>query len=418
MPVLTITNSFTAYTKIKSSEMNANFANLTTLLNITLLDDTNIQNAGITRATKLKLGTASHVIINDGTGAMSSEAQLAGTRGGSGVSNAGTLTWGASNVTFTTSGATGVTLPTSGTLATLAGTEALTNKTIGNTNTVTLKDTLFTLQDDGDATKLVAFQLSGITTGNTRTLTVPDASLTLVGTATTQTLTNKTISTTNTITGNDSSFSLVDSSDPTKVASFVMSGITTGNSRAYTFPNASGTLDMIANTATLSNKTLGITNTVTLTDDKFTLQDEGNVTRQGTFQLSGITAGNTRVLTWPDVSTTIVGTDATQTLTNKSIVASQLTGAVATTNGGTNLTTYTTGDTLYASASNTLSKLAVGTTGQVLKIAGGIPSWAAAPTGGINYLATNSDAETDTTGWTTYADAAGVYPVDGTGDLQ
>lgn len=70
--------------------------------------------------------------------------------------------------------------------------QVLTNKTIGNTNTVTLKDTLFTLQDDGDATKQANFQLSGITTGNTRTLTIPDASTTLVGTGTTQTLTNKT----------------------------------------------------------------------------------------------------------------------------------------------------------------------------------------------------------------------------------
>lgn len=74
-----------------------------------------------------------------------------------------------------------------------AASVTLTNKTLDNTNTVTLKDTLFTLQDDGDAAKQMQFQLSGITTGNTRTLTVPDASTTLVGTATTQTLTNKTI---------------------------------------------------------------------------------------------------------------------------------------------------------------------------------------------------------------------------------
>ena len=73
--------------------------------------------------------------------------------------------------------------------------QALSNKTIGNTNTVTLKDTLFTLQDDGDATKQVAFQLSGITTGNTRTLTVPDASDTFALLTTAQTLTNKTLTT-------------------------------------------------------------------------------------------------------------------------------------------------------------------------------------------------------------------------------
>ena len=44
-------------------------------------------------------------------------------------------------------------------------------------------------------------------------------------------------------------------------------------------------------------------------------------------------------------------------------------------NGGTAQTTYTTGDLLYASGANTLSKLAVGTSGQVLKVAAGVPSW-------------------------------------------
>jgi hypothetical protein len=53
------------------------------------------------------------------------------------------------------------------------------------------------------------------------------------------------------------------------------------------------------------------------------------------------------------------------------------TGTLPTTSGGTGLSSYTTGDIIYASATNTLSKLPIGTTGQVLSIAGGIPSWAA-----------------------------------------
>jgi hypothetical protein len=52
-------------------------------------------------------------------------------------------------------------------------------------------------------------------------------------------------------------------------------------------------------------------------------------------------------------------------------------GTLPTAAGGTNLTSYTTGDIIYASATNTLSKLPIGTTGQVLSIAGGIPSWTA-----------------------------------------
>ena len=44
--------------------------------------------------------------------------------------------------------------------------------------------------------------------------------------------------------------------------------------------------------------------------------------------------------------------------------------------GGTNQTSYTTGDILYASATNTLSKLSIGSTGQVLKVSsGGIIEW-------------------------------------------
>ena len=48
---------------------------------------------------------------------------------------------------------------------------------------------------------------------------------------------------------------------------------------------------------------------------------------------------------------------------------------IAATSGGTGLATYTTGDTLYASATNTLSKLPIGTAGQTLTVAAGIPSW-------------------------------------------
>lgn len=55
----------------------------------------------------------------------------------------------------------------------------------------TFSDSAFTIQDNGDNTKQLKFELSGISTGTTRTLTVPNANTTIVGTDVTQTLTNK-----------------------------------------------------------------------------------------------------------------------------------------------------------------------------------------------------------------------------------
>jgi hypothetical protein len=57
--------------------------------------------------------------------------------------------------------------------------------------------------------------------------------------------------------------------------------------------------------------------------------------------------------------------------------------AIGPTFGGTNQTSYTTGDMLYASGANTLAKRAIGTTGQVLMVSGGVPTWTATSTLGF-----------------------------------
>lgn len=52
------------------------------------------------------------------------------------------------------------------------------------------------------------------------------------------------------------------------------------------------------------------------------------------------------------------------------------------TKGGTGKNTYATGDILYSDASNSLEKLTIGSTDEVLKVTGGIPAWTALPIAG------------------------------------
>jgi len=58
-------------------------------------------------------------------------------------------------------------------------------------------------------------------------------------------------------------------------------------------------------------------------------------------------------------------------------LTTHVSGTLAATSGGTAQSTYTTGDILYSSAANTLSKLGIGSTNAVLTIAAGIPAWSA-----------------------------------------
>lgn len=74
--------------------------------------------------------------------------------------------------------------------------------------------------------------------------------------------------------------------------------------------------------------------------------------------------------------------------------------AIGATFGGTAQTTYATGDILYASASNTLSKRTIGSSGDVLTVSGGIPVWTTQNGlyGASTYTATVTDgANTDGT---------------------
>lgn len=81
-------------------------------------------------------------------------------------------------------------------------------------------------------------------------------------------------------------------------------------------------------------------------DSTFDIKDSGDITKKVNFEVSGVTTGTTRTMTIPNENTTLVGTAATQTLTNKSIDSGQLTGTIAT----ARLPAFGSGDVSFAAA--------------------------------------------------------------------
>jgi len=130
------------------------------------------------------------------------------------------------------------------------------------------------------------------------------------------------------------------------------------------------------------------------TDLDFTwiANDQGDIT--------GVTAGNGITVTSPTgpVPTVAINTAVTadlttaQTLTNKTLTSPALTTPTIST-----LTTN--GDLLYGTGSGALARKAIGTTGQVLTVAAGVPSWAtpATPASGMTLIKRASFSAVSTT---------------------
>ncbi|CAB4156654.1 hypothetical protein UFOVP655_91 [uncultured Caudovirales phage] len=113
--------------------------------------------------------------------------------------------------------------------------------------------------------------------------------------------------------------------------------------------------------------------------DAFTASDNINVASGMNYYINGTLLKNVSETLTNKTLTSPVISSITNTGT---ITIPTSTGTLALTSGVINNTlTTTTGDMIYASSANTPARLAVGTTGQVLTVAGGVPTWAAASSG-------------------------------------
>jgi hypothetical protein len=146
------------------------------------------------------------------------------------------------------------------------------------------------------------------------------------------------------------------------------------------------------------------------------------ITSTGTSTGVTLVSGEKAVIAWNGSDFVKVATSTADGVTTISFGTTGLTpnsatsgavsvaGTLVAANGGTGQSNYTTGDTLYASGSTALSKLGIGSSGQVLTVAGGLPTWAT-PASGLPSQTGNAGKYLTTDGtnasWSSTGAAAG-----------
>lgn len=178
---------------------------------------------------------------------------------------------------------------------------------------------------------------------------------------------------------NDSGYITSSSLSPYLLSSTATSTYTPLTRTISTTAPLSGGGDLSANrTLSIPKSTISLDGYLAASD--FTIFNNKVTSLSGT--TNRITIGGTTTVPTVDISASYVGQTSITTL---GTITSGTWGAgtISQLKGGTGFTTYTAGDILYSPLTNTLGKLPIGSTNQVLTVIAGLPSWqpASTPTG-------------------------------------
>ena len=147
----------------------------------------------------------------------------------------------------------------------------------------------------------------------------------------------------------------VDSSTGSQVAGLKITGATTAGTVAVVVTDSGSNASLTLNAK--GSGTIGIGSVST-----------GAVTITPATTITGVAT-----LTAQPILSSLTASKPVFTDASKGLVS---TGTLAYDQGGTGQTTYAAGDIIYASGANTLAKLAIGSTSQVLTVTSGVPAWA------------------------------------------
>ena len=176
------------------------------------------------------------------------------------------------------------------------------------------QDTNFFLADDQNPDKKAKFEISGVSTGaGIRSFALPSTgsftSTTLVGNDTSQTLSNKTIII------QDGNFQIVGSSNSGKIALFETDSWEAPVTHIYRLPDYGTSASQSTIIDTITEQNISNKNLINPSISNIASGDPENPTPKVTFLSGDLTSD--RIVTFPDQSLEVAGTESTQIFKNK-----------------------------------------------------------------------------------------------------